>query len=57
MSLGSQEDISSQKLIELFGNTMSELQINYLVKLEERVSDMEETLDSFSESTSMEQMI
>jgi len=46
MSLGEQELSFFQKLTKLFGNMMSEQQINYLANLEERVSDMEETLDS-----------
>jgi len=43
-----------QKVTKLFGLMMSELQINYLASLEARVSAMEETLDSYSESMSEE---
>jgi len=41
-----QEQPYFPKLTKLFGNMMSEQQINYLASLEERVSDMEETWDS-----------
>ncbi len=52
MSLKGQEQGLFLRLTVLFGNMMSESQINYLVSLEERVSDMEETLASSSENTS-----
>ncbi len=42
----------SQQVTKLFENMMSELQINFLVSLVERVSDMEETLASSSENMS-----
>ncbi len=56
--LSSERALSSyQQLTKLFGNTMSELQIHYLESLEERVSDMEETLDSLSEANTSPETI
>ncbi len=52
MSSGQQVQNYYQELIKLFGNTMSESQINYLVSQAERVSDMEETLASLQQSLS-----
>ncbi len=58
MSSKEPELSSYQRVTELFEGMMSELQINYLVSLEEKVSDMAETLALLSEeNTSMEQMI
>ncbi len=51
LSTGLEQD-SSQLLTELFEGTMSKQQIGYLVSLVERVSVMEETLDSYLENTS-----
>ena len=56
MSSKQQELSSFQQLTKLFGNMMSELQINYLASLEERVSDMEET-SGLSLQNSSEEMI
>jgi len=54
MSSKEQELSFFQQLTKLFGNMMSESQINYLANLEARVFAMEETLDSSPVNLSQE---
>jgi len=54
MSLDEQELTYFQQVTKLFGNMMSESQISFLASLAEKVSDMEETLDSSPQNLSQE---